>query len=201
MKYGVLIAILLLLALAACSPGVEGETMQEDAIDVADAAANDPSQVEEEVEDVMDYIPSPETSDGDFEGFGMSYVVDGETFSFDTAQVMAQTPVPEFHTIIAPDATGIQLRTLQNEVGTYTIGEGPSSYRVVNVWFTHEGVRYDADASKGSGTITLDSVGTVNGADYEGAMTGTFEGTFVANDGSEIEVTDGVFNADGMTWG
>jgi murein DD-endopeptidase MepM/ murein hydrolase activator NlpD len=199
MNYKVFLALVGLLLLVACSPGIEGETLQEDVIDVADAAANNDPSVVEEVEEVINQLPSESATSGDFEGYGLSYEVDGETFSFDDALVMAQTPVAEFLTVVAPTSVGIQLRTLPNEVGTYTIGQGPRSYREVNVWFPHEGVRYNAGIDAGSGTIVFTSVGTMVGFNYEGDIKGTFEGTFVAADGTEIEVENGVFHAQGLS--
>lgn len=194
--------IVLLVFLAGCSSSSNNEdkTVQEEALDVAKAAdegrVND---IKKEVDDVMEKLPGEDAkaSNSKFEGYGLSYDVNGKTFTHESAPVLGQTPVADYMTITAPNSAGIQLRMLPNEVGTYKIGEGPSQWRLVDVWFPHEGKRYTAEKGKGSGTIKITKVGTMTMGGYEGVVEGTFEGTFVAADGSEIKVTNGVFRGGG----
>lgn len=200
-KIIITISILAILLLVGCNAQKTEEIndLQKETQDVINANDN----YEEEVEDVMEaldkIVPDETKMENSFEGYGLSYEVDGITYAHDKAQVMAQTPVADYLTIISPDATKIQIRTLPNEKGKYTIGEGPD-YREVNVWFVHEGVRYDADQNKGSGIIKLDSIGTMDNTGYIGDISGTFEGTFVASDGKEITVKNGKFLAEGLIW-
>lgn len=201
MKFKLLTILMLvaLIALSACSPSTttDGDkTIQEEAAEVAQASNNGASadEIIDEVEDVIQKLPAQGASESDssFSGYGMTYVVDGVRYTNEVAPVLGETPVAGFMTITSPDSLGIQLRMLPNEVGTYKAGEGPSEYRLVDVWFPHEGVRYDANADKGSATITLTEVGTM-GWPYQGDVAGTFSGTFVDAIGNEIKVTDGEF--------
>lgn len=138
-------------------------------------------------------IKTTPASQSSFEGNGMSFKVDSELFVYDKAPLLAQTPVADFMTITAPDSTKIQLRMLPNEIGTYKAGEGPNSYRLVDVWFTFNGVRYVADKDKGDATIELTEVGTMLGSNYDGKVVGNFEGTFVSDSGESIIVKEGYF--------
>ena len=192
---------MLMCLISACTPvPVENtdfdKTIQEEAAEVADASANgdSPDKILEEVKDVIDKLPGEgaQAADSSFEGYGLTYVVNGQRFTNDVAPVLGETPVAGYMTITSPNSIGIQLRMLPNEKGTYKAGEGPSDYRLVDVWFPHEGTRYDASKDKGSATIVLTEVGTM-GWPYVGEVAGTFEGTFVSADGSKIIVTDGEF--------
>ena len=136
-------------------------------------------------------IQTPTSDKSTFDGVGMTYTIDGETYVHETAPLMPQTPVADFMTITAPDSIGVQLRMLPYEVGSYKAGEGPSQWRLVDVWFGHNGKRYIADGSRGSATITLTEV--VSAPNYEGQVKGTFSGTFVSEDGDSITVTNGKF--------
>lgn len=121
------------------------------------------------------------------------FSVDGETYTFKPALAAANTPVAEYLTVMTNNA-GIQLRMLPNEVGTYHAGEGPNSYRRVDVWFTFMKKQYYANDEVGKATIRLEKVGTMlEGSDYDGVVQGTFSGTFVAGDGSSITIKDGQF--------
>ena len=126
---------------------------------------------------------------------GFQYKVKGKSFSFDVCQVLIHTPVVDYLTIAAPGAVGIQLRTLPNEKGTYknTVGDNP--YRRYNVWFVHEGKRYNADNNRGNSSITFTEVGVMGemGSVYTGQIKGYFSGTFIADDNTELVVTDGFF--------
>lgn len=128
---------------------------------------------------------------------GFVYEVRGEQFSLDQVQVLGDTPVADFFTVVGGPIGGTQLRMLPNAPGTYTVGEGPSAYRLVDIWFTHGGKRYEANATQGSGTITLTTVGNMGAefgaSHYQGLVQGSFSGTFVSADGSQIEVSNGLF--------
>lgn len=194
------LCVVLVVVLAGCSVSTTN-SIQEEAVQVADASNNgaSPEEMVDEVDDVMDILSAngADFADSSFEGYGLTYVVDGERFTNQDILVMAQTPVPDYYTVTSPDALGIQLRMLPNELGIFEAGEGPSQYRLVDVWFPHEGKRYDANKDVGSATIIITEVGT-NSWPYAGDVAGTFSGTFVASDGSSIEVTAGEFRGTGQ---
>lgn len=93
---------------------------------------------------------------------------------------------------LAFNGTGIfdQLRMIPiNQTGTYTCGQGPSSFRLVEMWLTfNTSTQYKADSTVGSCTIVVNQVGDV--------YSGTFSATVVKNSDS-IAITDGVFKVDG----
>ena len=66
---------------------------------------------------------------------GMQYKVDGAPFTQVKCEVLSHTPVRDYFTVVSPNSTGIQLRTLPDKTGTYenTVGDNP--YRIYNVWF------------------------------------------------------------------
>lgn len=125
---------------------------------------------------------------------GMQYKVDGAPFTFTECKVRSHDPVRDYMMIVAPNSTGIQLRTLPNETGTYENTVGDNLYRRYNVQFKHGSNMYYADNERGNAKITLTEVGKMgeNGA-YTGIVKGSFSGTFVAEDKTEITVTDGYF--------
>ncbi|MBC8210957.1 MAG: hypothetical protein H8E21_07790 [Gammaproteobacteria bacterium] len=91
--------------------------------------------------------------------------------------------------------TGVtdQLRMIPiNTTGTYTCGAGPNSFRLVEMWLSLPG-SHKADASKGSCTISVTSVGSV--------YAGTFSGTVISDsDGvTAVSITEGVFRVDGSS--
>ena len=111
---------------------------------------------------------------------------------------MSNTPVADYLTIASPDATALQLRTIPNAKGTYKHNDGDNEYRRYNVWFNFEGKRYDVNNSVGSSTVTITEVGVMpaTGAYYDGFIKGSFSGTFVAEDNSQIVITNGFFYAE-----
>ncbi len=125
---------------------------------------------------------------------GMQYKIDGAPFALVDCKILSHTPVRDYFTIVCPDATGIQLRTLPDETGTYENMVGDNLFRRFNVSFKQGSITYYADNDRGNAKITLTEVGKMgeNGA-YEGIVKGSFSGTFVAEDKSEIVVTDGYF--------
>ncbi len=136
--------------------------------------------------------PSTETNPLTKEGF--QYKIAGESFTSMDCKVLSHTPVRDYFTVISPDATGIQLRTLPDATGTYENTVGENEYRRYNVWFKHGATTYFADNDRGIAKITLTEVGTMGeGGVYTGIVKGSFSGTFVANDKTEIVVTDGFF--------
>ncbi|GAB5464860.1 MAG: hypothetical protein Kapaf2KO_02960 [Candidatus Kapaibacteriales bacterium] len=128
---------------------------------------------------------------------GASYEVDGELKTFDQAKVQANNPVAGFTIITLPDPISLQLRMIPSETGTYNVGEGPSDFRLVDIWYWDENNnQYLANKDKGSGTITLTEAGTLGeGADYSGHAKGTFSCTVVDQNGDEIKITNGKFFA------
>ncbi|MER3328590.1 MAG: hypothetical protein RIF34_03345 [Candidatus Kapaibacterium sp.] len=125
---------------------------------------------------------------------GMQYKIGGAPFTFAECKVLSHTPVRDYFTIVSPNSTGIQLRTLPDATGTYENTVGVNTFRRYNVWFVSGSKTYFADNDRGSSKITLTEVGKMgeNGA-YSGIIKGSFSGTFVADDKTEIVVTDGFF--------
>lgn len=138
---------------------------------------------------------------------GASFKVDGQRYTYKRAAQLAfegyagmgaqpaETTSPGF-------PLGVQLHTVPNMTGTYACGDGPA-YRNVNVWFYWKGAFYMAGARQSatpqgpagsSCSITVTTVGTVDGSVYSGTLAGSFSGTFVKADGSaSVVVTDGSF--------
>ncbi|PKL78837.1 MAG: hypothetical protein CVV25_10025 [Ignavibacteriae bacterium HGW-Ignavibacteriae-4] len=125
---------------------------------------------------------------------GIQYKIDGAPFTSIDCKILSHTPVRDYFTLVSPDATGIQLRQLPDSLGTYQNTVGENTFRRFNVWFVSGAKTYFADNDRGNAKITLTQVGKMgeNGA-YDGTVKGSFSGTFVADDKSEIVVTDGYF--------
>ncbi|MCB0702473.1 MAG: hypothetical protein R2863_09795 [Candidatus Kapaibacterium sp.] len=125
---------------------------------------------------------------------GMQYKVDGAPFTQVDCKVLSHTPVRDYFTVVSPNSTGIQLRTLPDKTGTYENTVGDNLFRRYNVWFKHGSKMYYADNDRGNAKITLTEVGKMgeNGT-YNGIVKGYFSGTFVNEDKTEITVTDGYF--------
>ena len=86
----------------------------------------------------------------------------------------------------------IQLRMIPiNQTGTFTCGEGPSSFRIVHIWYTAaDGTTYLAgEQDRGECTIEVSRVGAV----YEG----TFSARVFNDAGESIGITNGSFRNDG----
>lgn len=123
---------------------------------------------------------------------GLVCKVDGKEVKYATSYALSHTPVADYLTLTAPDATGIQLRTIPNAKGTYKHSDGSNAFRRFNVWFTYEGETYFADNDKGSATITITEVGEMaSGGVYSGIVKASFSGVFVSATGNSINVTDG----------
>lgn len=127
---------------------------------------------------------------------GIQYKIDGASFSSIDCNVLSHFPVRYYFTVVSPDSTGIQLLMLPDSLGTYENTVGENEYRRFNVRFKSGSTMYYADNERGKAKITLTQVGKMgeNGA-YDGIVKGSFSGTFVAEDKSEIVVTDGFFYA------
>lgn len=125
---------------------------------------------------------------------GIQYKIGGAPFTSIDCKILSHTPVRDYFTVVSPNATGIQLRTLPDAVGTYENTVGDNEFRRYNVWFVSGAKTYYADNERGSSKITLTEVGKMGeGGVYTGTVKGSFSGTFVADDKSEIVVTDGYF--------
>lgn len=125
---------------------------------------------------------------------GFQYKIDGAPFVSIDCKVLSHTPVRDYFTIVSPTSTGIQLRTLPDKVGTYENTVGDNEFRRFNVWFVSGAKTYYADNDRGKAKITLTEVGTMGeGGTYTGVVKGSFSGTFVADDKTELVVTDGYF--------
>ncbi len=133
-------------------------------------------------------------SNNPFTKEGMQYKVGGSPFTFTECKVRSHDPVRDYMMIVAPNSTGIQLRTLPNATGTYENTVGDNLFRRYNVQFKHGSKLYYADNERGTAKITLTEVGQLGeNYTYTGKVKGYFSGTFVADDKSEIVVTDGFF--------
>ncbi len=137
---------------------------------------------------------NPSTENNPLTKEGFQYKIGGAPFVSIDCNVLSHTPVRDYFTIVSPNSTGIQLRTLPDEVGTYQNTVGDNEFRRFNVWFKSGAKTYYADNDRGNAKITLTEVGKMgeNGA-YNGVVKGSFSGTFVADDKTEIVVTDGYF--------
>lgn len=86
-------------------------------------------------------------------------------------------------------ANNIQLRMLPiGQTGSYTCGEGPSSFRLVHVYLVQEFVTYRAEGDVGDCSIEVLRADEL----YEG----TFSGTFVNDEGQTL-TAQGSFRNDG----
>lgn len=135
---------------------------------------------------------------------GGSFTLDGRNYRFKNASSLAFETFAGVTISSAANPIGVQLHTLPNAVGTYQCGDG-AQYRNVNVWFVWDFKYYKAgnrqaatpNGPAGSScTIKIDHVGTVGGngaANYTGTIDGSFNGTFVTDDGKSLTVTNGLF--------
>lgn len=141
-----------------------------------------------------DESTNPTTDNNPLTKEGMQYKIAGAPFVTIDCKVLSHTPVRDYFTLVSPDATGIQLLTLPDATGTYENTVGDNEFRRFNVWFKSGSKMYYADNERGNAKITLTQVGKMgeNGT-YEGIVKGSFSGTFVADDKTEIVVTDGFF--------
>lgn len=91
--------------------------------------------------------------------------------------------------------TGVtdQLRMIPiNQTGTYTCGQGPNSFRLVEIWLSLNGGTHTADTNGGSCTITVESVGDL--------YSGTFNAVVLpAGGGASVAITEGQFRVDGSS--
>lgn len=120
------------------------------------------------------------------------------THTNDSAKFQPNNPVVGFLIITLPDPISLQLRMIPSEVGIYKVCEGPSEFRLVDIWYWDENaVHYIADYSRGEGIINIMEAGTLGtGANYEGHIKGKFSCTVVNNNGEEIKITNGKFYAE-----
>lgn len=128
---------------------------------------------------------------------GVSYEVDGVLKTFEEAKVQANNPVAGFTIITLPSPIKLQLRMIPSETGSFKVGEGPSDFRLVDIWYWDDNNnQYIANKDRGDGTITLTEAGTLGqGGNYTGHAKGTFSCTVVDNEGNEIKITNGKFYA------
>lgn len=166
--------------------------------------ANDPLK---SVTDGYFYIDSnPDQTGGLPAGeSGMQYTVGGTQFVSQPADVLANTPNFDYVTLnVGPGAPQTQFFRFPNQTGTYQCGQGPD-FRNFYVVFVHQSKTYrgaglNTTAPAGSScTFTVTQVGTMqsSGGDYDGNVEATFSGTFVADDGATLTVTDGFVRAFG----
>lgn len=166
--------------------------------------ANDPLK---SVTDGYFYIDSnPDQTGGLPAGeSGMQYSVGGAQFVAQPGDVLANTPNFDYVTLnVGPGAVQTQFFRFPNQTGTYACGDGPS-FRNFYVKFVHEGKTYrgaNANTTNPAGsscTFTVTQVGTMqsSGGDYDGNVEASFSGTFVADDGATLTVTDGFVRAFG----
>lgn len=96
----------------------------------------------------------------------------------------------ELGNVGAPGANTARLRLIPiNTTGTFVCGEGPNSFRLVEM-IVNKGGRHTADANTPGSSCTIEVTRTGD------VIEGTFEGTLIGGD-STITVTNGVFRNDG----
>lgn len=136
------------------------------------------------------------SKDNPFTKEGIQYKLDGAVHTSIDCEILSHYPVRYYFTLVSPDSTGIQLRMLPDSLGTYENTVGDNEFRRFNVRFKSGSTMYYADNTRGTAKITLTQVGKMgeNGA-YDGIVKGSFSGTFVADDKTEIKVTEGFFYA------
>lgn len=136
---------------------------------------------------------------------GMSYTVGGTQFLAQPGAVLANTPNFDYVTLnVGPGAPQTQFFRFPNQTGTYQCGQGPS-FRNFYVLFVHQGTTYrgaGANTTEPAGsscTFTVTQVGTMqsSGGNYAGNVEATFSGTFIADGGATLTVTDGFVRAFG----
>ena len=162
-------------------------------------AVNDPLKT---VTDGYFYINSNEEQTGALAAGqrGMQYTVGGQQFLVEGGAIFENTFDNMIGVNLGPGGSLTQFFNLPNELGTYRCGEGPRAFRFVNLSFHHQSKRYRAAESNSSApagsscTVELTQVGTV-GNNYSGTAEASFSGTFIAEDGSTLEVSNGFFRA------
>ena len=136
---------------------------------------------------------------------GMQYTVGGSQFVAQPGAVLANTPNFDYVTLnVGPGAAQTQFFRFPNQTGTYQCGQGPS-FRNFYVKFVHDGKTFrgaNANTTNPAGsscTFTVTQVGTMqsSGGDYSGNVEASFSGTFIADDGATLTVTDGFVRAFG----
>jgi|GEM_PF-3536970 len=132
--------------------------------------------------------------------FGLVFKADGTQFTRTVT-----TPIPGGIALaitglgderfLAFNSSGIldQLRMLPiNQTGTFICGQGPNSFRLVEIWLGLENGLHKADVNGGSCTIVVSSVGSI--------YAGTFSGVVVSADGnSQVTISEGEFRVDGSS--
>ncbi len=130
--------------------------------------------------------------------FGLVFKADGTQFTrtvttpIQSGIALAITGLGD-ERYLAFNGSGIldQLRMLPiNQTGTFVCGQGPNSFRLVEIWLGLENGLHKADVNGGSCTINVATTGSI--------YSGTFSGVVVSGD-SQVIISEGEFRVDGSS--